>query len=218
MRFNLLKSLTTRARASLERRPKRANVLTSKGSKVLASVFALVLMLFCAGSLNSASAQHGGGGHGGGGGFGGHGGGGGIGHAGGGMGAPRGGFPGGFPQGRHGGFGGGQHGGFVPGHGWGWDWYDPYGYGYYPYGSYNNYNNYTYYYDTATQGYNDGFRQGKDDAANGRSSDPNRDGRVRYSGNSVYRDAYLRGYAAGYGDQAPGYSQAPNNAQPPPGH
>ena len=52
---------------------------------------------------------------------------------------------------------------------------------------------------TATQGYNDGFHQGKDDAAGGRSSDPNRDGRVRYSGNSVYRDAYLQGYAAGYG-------------------
>jgi hypothetical protein len=41
---------------------------------------------------------------------------------------------------------------------------------------------------------------------------------LRYSGNSVYRDAYLQGYAAGYGGQAPGYSQPPNNAQQPPSH
>src|SRR5215831_6817967 len=198
MSVNFLKSLTTRARASFEQRPKRANVLTSTRSNVLAVVFGLVLLLVCAGSLNSASAQHGGGGLGGG---------------------QHGGFvPGhGFEPGHH----GREHGegrehgrgfGFLPfgwGWGWDWDWYDPYGYGYYPYRSYNNYNNNTYYYDPATQGYNDGFRQGSDDSANGRSSDPNRDGRVRYSGNSVYSDAYLRGYAAGYGVQAPGYSQPP---------
>ena len=240
MSLDLLKSLTTRARASFKRRPKPANLIPRKRSNVQATVFALVLLLFCAGLLNSASAQRGGGGHGGGGGMGGQ--------RGGGMVAPRGGFDGGFGQRGNGGFGTGQHGrpapghGFQPGHGnehgngrehgdgrehgrgfgfwpfgwgWGWDWYYPYGYEYYPYGSYNNY---TYYYDPAAQGYNDGFRQGKDDAANGRSSDPNRDGRVRYSGSSVYRDGYLQGYAAGYGAQAPGYSQPPNNAQQPPGH
>src|SRR5262249_56861799 len=80
MSVNFMKRLTTRARASFEQRPKRANVLTSARSNVLAVVFGLVLLLVCAGSLNSASAQHGGGGHGGGGGFGsgGHGGSGGV--------------------------------------------------------------------------------------------------------------------------------------------
>jgi hypothetical protein len=63
--------------------------------------------------------------------------------------------------------------------------------------------------DPSTQGYNDGLQQGRDDAAGAHPYDPSRDPRFRYSVNAVYRNAYLQGYAAGYG------TQAPANAQPP---
>jgi|SRR5713226_9691 len=69
---------------------------------------------------------------------------------------------------------------------------------------------YPYYYNTVydpiayqrEQGYSDGLSRGKDDARHGRPDDPNNHSHYRNSSSVNYREAFLQGYADGYGQRA----------------
>jgi hypothetical protein len=53
------------------------------------------------------------------------------------------------------------------------------------------------YFGSNTRGYSDGFDRGREDAQDGRSYNPNNSSHFR-NGSFAYRDAFRRGYDAGY--------------------
>ena len=84
------------------------------------------------------------------------------------------------------------------GFGWGY----PYGWGYYPYGY--RYNQYVFENsdNAGNQGYNDGFKTGRNDGKKDKSYDPQRSHYFREAGfgnfAEVYRSGFSRGYQEGY--------------------
>ena len=92
-----------------------------------------------------------------------------------------------YPRGYNYPYGGYRNGGGYGGYGGGYGGYSG-GYGGYG-GGYNN--------GEVQRGYRDGLDRGQEDARSGRSPNPNNSSHFR-SGNSAYREGFVRGYQAGY--------------------
>ena len=82
----------------------------------------------------------------------------------------------------------------------GW-WGYPYGWGYSPYGPYGSY--YSHYVfdnseDAVNQGYQDGYKTGRDDGKKAKSFDPQRSHYFKEAGFGNFAETYRTGFSRGY--------------------